>query len=752
MFICERAGRLRVLKNGVLLTTPFLTVPVSTSGERGLVGIAFDPNYATNRFLYVYYTVTGGTTGFGISRISRFTASATNPDVAAAGSELILMGDIPNNQFHNSGALHFGPDGMLYFTVGDNTVRNTNPQSLSTISGKIGRINPAAYPNLIPADNPFVSTPGARGEIWAYGLRNSFTFAIDQTEGKIWASEVGEATWEEVNNITRGSNQGWPTCEGGVLLGSTTTPCTDSRFTPPVFFYNHDSAYPMNGCSTIGGAFYHGGNFPPDYEGNFFFTDHCGGNIWRRTPSGQFRLFTNNAAPETTTLIQGPDGAIYAVNHGTGQVYRIAFVGTGNHAPNVIAASAPSRGATPLTVRFDGSSSTDADGDGDALTFDWDFGDGTTGTGATVMHTYTTAGQFTARLTVSDGTTSAFAILTIIAGSAPTAVILTPTEGTRYTAGTNLNFSGSGTSATGQPLPASAFSWTVVFHHDDHTHPFSGPTSGTSGTVAVPTTGELSANVFLRFHLTVTDNGVPSEVTRDVRPNTAMVTLQTSPPGLALSLDGQSVTTPFTFTGVAGVTRLLSAPSPQTVGGVSYQFSSWSDNGSASHAISTPLSNTTFTATFTSGTASPDLIIYGDSLAWSNWSWSTTVNAAATSPVLVGTNSMAVTYNAAWAGLSLCTIGVSTSPYTRLSFAIRPNGTTLPAIFAFFHSAAGTTMTRADIRQFATAAGNGWFRVNIPLSNLGAVSTTISRVNLQSGTAAAQPTFFVDDLRPVVGP
>jgi hypothetical protein len=108
---------------------------------------------------------------------------------------------------------------------------------------------------------------------------------------------------------------------------------------------------------------------------------------------------------------------------------------------------------------------------------------------------------------------------------------------------------------------------------------------------------------------------------------------------------------------------------------------------------------------------------------------------------------MAVTFNAAWAGLSLQKAGVSTSPYVRLSFAIRPNGTTLPRMFAFFHSATGATLTKVDIRPFATPVGNGWLRVSIPLANLGAVATTISRVDLQEGTGAAQPTFFVDDLR-----
>src|SRR5438067_8942866 len=169
LFICQQGGQLRVVKNGTLLATPFLTVTVDSSGERGLLGVAFDPNFATNNFIYVYYTVPGSPAH---NRVSRFTA---NGDTAVAGSEFILLNldNLSTATNHNGGAIHFGPDGQLYIAVGENA-NPSNAQTLSNLLGKVLRLNSGGS---IPTDNPFFNTAGARQEIWALGLRNPFTFA-----------------------------------------------------------------------------------------------------------------------------------------------------------------------------------------------------------------------------------------------------------------------------------------------------------------------------------------------------------------------------------------------------------------------------------------------------------------------------------------------------------------------------------------------------------------------------------------------
>jgi hypothetical protein len=189
----------------------------------------------------------------------------------------------------------------------------------------------------------------------------------------------------------------------------------------------------------------------------------------------------------------------------------------------------------------------------------------------------------------------------------PTGSITGPANGTLYKAGDTVAYSGSASDTEDGSLSAGAFSWTIVFHHDTHTHPFLGPITGSSsGSFTVPTIGETSSNVWYRIHLTVTDSvGGQQTSYVDILPTKANFTLQTSPSGLQVTLDGQPKTTPYTGTGVVGFTRTLGVVSPQTFGGNSYQFSSWSDNGAASHSFSTPNTNTTYTATYQTAAVTP---------------------------------------------------------------------------------------------------------------------------------------------------
>jgi glucose/arabinose dehydrogenase len=221
LFVAEKGGEVRVIKNGALLATPFVTLPVDTFGERGLLGIAFDPSFASNRYVYLYYTTSADPIH---NRVSRFTADSANPDRALAGSERVLLELTGSgNGFHNGGAIHFGKDGKLYIAVGDHGGYN-NPQSLSSYFGKMLRIN---ADGTIPTDNPFYNTAGAKKEIWALGLRNPFTFAFSpsSTGPQMYINDVGQDRFEEINAGSAGANYGWPTCEGT---------CSNSGFVNPV--------------------------------------------------------------------------------------------------------------------------------------------------------------------------------------------------------------------------------------------------------------------------------------------------------------------------------------------------------------------------------------------------------------------------------------------------------------------------------------------------------------------------------------
>jgi len=267
LFVCRQSGEMRVVKNGALLPVPFMTLAVDSSSERGLLGVALHPNFATNNLIYAYYTTTSGRTH---NRISRFTA---NGDVLMAGSEVVLVDDLPTLSAgnHNGGAIHFGRDGKLYVGVGENGVR-ANAQDLTTPLGKLLRFNDDGS---IPGDNPFFATQiGLARAIWAYGLRNPFTFAVQPGTDRIHINDVGEVTWEEINVAAKGANYGWPNSEGpdGV----------NGNITGPLFTYKHSAAAPPGsgpggffvGNVIAGGTFYpSSGPFPSQYRGNYFFAD-----------------------------------------------------------------------------------------------------------------------------------------------------------------------------------------------------------------------------------------------------------------------------------------------------------------------------------------------------------------------------------------------------------------------------------------------------------------------------------------------
>jgi glucose/arabinose dehydrogenase len=592
LFVSEKHGKLLVIKNGRLLDTPFLEVQTVQDGERGLQGIAFDPNFAANRYLYVFYTFASGPR----NRISRFRASSANPDVVESGSEVVLVDNMATNDFHNGGSLHFGLDGMLYASTGQ-AQNSSLPQQLSKLEGKMLRIDPSSYPNIIPPDNPFVNTSGARGEIWARGLRNPFTFAIDRVTGKMFINDVGAGSWEEVNLGAKGANYGWPNCEGA---------CSNSNYQNPAYTYSHTEA-----SCVAGGVFYRANQFPNEYVGDYFFADYTEDWIRRLdVATNQVTTFATRLNKGPIDLDIGPEGSLYYLSLSNssaepsgfdGKIYKINYVGSGNRTPIAVASANPTFGAAPLTVSFSGEGSSDPDGD--PLTYTWNFDDGSANkTGKNVTHVYNTNGKYNAKLTVDDGrgASSESEILEINVGAAPVATITSPAEGALYAGGDNISYSGSGTDAEDGTLPASAFSWTVIFHHDEHTHPFLGPIDGVkSGSFVIPHTGETADNVFYRIMLNVTDSdGLTNTTSRDILPRKSTFTLDSDPPGLQLHLDGQPKTAPLSIVGVVGITRTISAPSPQALNGQTYEFVSWSDGEAQTHSFDTPEVNTTYLATY----------------------------------------------------------------------------------------------------------------------------------------------------------
>lgn len=313
LFVLDQGGDVWVIKNGARLTTPFVSLTVNTDGERGLLGIAFDPNFSSNHFVYLYHTTDTPTTH---NQITRYT---DDNDVAATGSALDIFNlpDLgPTN--HNGGSMHFGSDGKLYVGVGENG-DGTNSQSKSTTLGKMLRIN---TDGTIPTNNPFFgSTTGDNRAIWAMGLRNPYTFGIDPGDGKIFIDDVGESSWEEIDLGASGANYGWPDTEG------TFNQSTHPNFTEPITTYSHS-----DGCAITGGSFYRPSSpqFPASYVGKYFFADLCGGWIRMLNPSNaQVSDFdTSTDGGNVVDIDTGPDGNLYYLSRGDGSVHVLTYSNT----------------------------------------------------------------------------------------------------------------------------------------------------------------------------------------------------------------------------------------------------------------------------------------------------------------------------------------------------------------------------------------------------------------------------------------
>lgn len=342
LFVIEQAGVIRIVQsNGAVVPTPFLDISarVLSGGERGLLGLVFHPNYATNGFFYVNYT----TTGTGQTHISRFSVTG-NPNVADPSSEVILFTVDQPFSNHNAGDLHFGPDGFLYIPLGDGGSAGTgdpfnNAQNMGVLLGKIVRIDVngiAGSPAecfgggtggyTIPATNPFIDGPGgACDEIWALGLRNPWRSSFDRVTGDFYIGDVGEATWEEIDFQPAGSgggaNYGWRCFEGNNPFNL--SGCgPSSSYTFPIFAYSHSGGE----CSVIGGYVYRGNLFPALF-GRYVLTDLCTGNFWDIIPDGaggwQIAQHTNLAQFGYVSFGEDANGELYVVHQGSGTLFRL---------------------------------------------------------------------------------------------------------------------------------------------------------------------------------------------------------------------------------------------------------------------------------------------------------------------------------------------------------------------------------------------------------------------------------------------
>jgi glucose/arabinose dehydrogenase len=350
LFLVNQQGRILILDGTQVRGTPFLDISsiVLFGGERGLLGLAFHPAYASNGYFFVFYTSLSGDTV-----IARYTVSA-DPNVADPASAVTLMTVPQPFSNHKGGQLRFGPDGFLYIALGDGGSGGdpqNNGQNLATLLGKLLRIDvDSGSPYAVPASNPFVNTPGARGEIWALGLRNPWRFSFDRQTGEMFIADVGQAAWEEVNlqpATGGGRNYGWRVMEGRHCFNPSSG-CNTTNLVLPIVEYSHST-----GCS-ISGGFRYRGSALAGYQGTYFFGDLCtgvilgaaivSGNTWRIT-----RLI--DAGLTVTTFGEDAAGELYVSHYAdSGTLYRVVLASASSARLTVSANGPGTIASTPAVL------------------------------------------------------------------------------------------------------------------------------------------------------------------------------------------------------------------------------------------------------------------------------------------------------------------------------------------------------------------------------------------------------------------
>lgn len=661
MFITERGSAtstdinfasIRVLENGVLLPTRAVTLNVCGDGERGLLGIALDPAFATNGYIYLYYTrqATSGsscaynTASQGLpgprNRVSRFTMSGNLIDPA---SERILVDNIATDTgIHNAGDLHFGQDGYLYISVGDSGIVPSPASSTGNLNGKILRIlpTPGAAGGYTTTGNPFNNASGSRfcgpippdpgtgpcKEIYAYGLRNPFRFTIRPGTNALFVADVGGGHWEEMDEIVAGGHHGYPVREGPCPAGTVCTlPQPPSGFVDPIYAYAHTILGANVDSAIIGGSFYTGTFYPPQYQNTLFLADFVQG--WIR-----YLTYDTGSNSWDDTLFATGGEAIIGLKTGTAgdlfyltlseegvaasEIRRIRYQPDVNQSPVGQISADPLNGPLNTVYTFSAAGSYDPDNN-QPLSYYWDFGDGTnqTTTIITATKTYNTPGAKTITLTVTDSgsppLSSAPVTVQVFPGNTPPTGTISlgnvtePARTNGYYAGDTWSFTVQN-AGDNEPLPPDPFSWDVIFHHSDHSHPFLSGISGATGQFSIPVSGEPSTNVWYRVVLHITDaQGQTTTVSQDVHPITSTLTLATNPTGGTVLVDDVPYTAPKTIDRVVGYSVSLNVPSPQQIGGNSYTFVNWSQGGAQNQSVPMPLTPTTYTALLTFATPTP---------------------------------------------------------------------------------------------------------------------------------------------------
>jgi glucose/arabinose dehydrogenase len=616
IFVARKTGVLNVWDHGVQHTYADLRDSVNSYQSRGMIGLALDPQFASNGRVYLLFTQeldpgnpdspepAGG-------QLISMTNVAGQPDVGNLASRVTLMTGF--NSFatlHSVAGLRFGIDGSLFVGLGDGngngvgTGQAITAQDLDQLNGNILRINPSTGNGV--ASNPFynASAPGSvRSRVFAWGFRNPFRFTVDPTTGTLYVGDVGWNTWEmfqtfplATSNAAVERNAGWPCYEGGdgvslvqpdYASSPITGPTCSTIYTPaqggtgvgalaPLYGYLHSDPGGDFGSAIVGGPRYMGtANYPSSYIGKVFVGDYARSRI--QTVDLATGIATDFGTPGTwgnpVDMQIAPDGNVAILAFGPGELDEI--VATGSNNPPAAVATADQTATTAATLRVQFSSAGSLDPDGDTVTYAWNFGDGSAlGKTANPAHTYAT-GAYEAVLTVTDshGATGTAKVKIRVGVQPPVVKILTPKTTTRFVIGDTIPISIKATDPQDGLMAGESLTTDVAYWTGGHEFPvntFNGPTS------AFQAADDGFQNAFYRITTTATDSyGLTAVATRDVLAKTVTVKVASLPAGAPIVVDGVAKVAPCTFATIVGSEREAVAPATFKLNGKTYKFLHW---------------------------------------------------------------------------------------------------------------------------------------------------------------------------------
>ncbi len=643
VFVAEKKGRIRVVRNGVLLKTPFIDISgaVNSMGERGLLGVVVHPQFPRQPYLYVTYTFdppqtrgrsgAAGADGNGqrVSRLSRFTARAdANFTIGRKDSELVLFGrnsiwrnigdpatssngplgcqsngqvindciphDVTN---HAIGNMMFASDGTLFLSVGDGSyaadfVRYPviRAQRLNSPLGKVLRIDPATGDGL--TDNPFYNgdATATRSKVWFYGLRNPFRFTLRRRTDQVYVGNVGQASYEEIDSGPAGANFGWPCFEGaGRALAKhrqfSRHPVCQALHADPSGVSAPLYSYPNNRGSAIVVGDFSPGDWPGGYQNRLFFADYARRHMsfMRVDDSGSrgtVKRFITDAG-DVTQILFDKDRMYYSLL--ARGVIKTVSAKADNNPPTASIKATRTAGLAPLTVGFDGSASTDIDKD--PLNYHWKVIDGPAAQGRRTNFTFSRNGRYRVRLTVRDALgLKDTAIVPIIVGDTPPRsgfrrATETLLNNTRYRAHQQVTLTGWGRDREDGELTGTSLSWSASLKHKNHVHPNLASDTGNRLSFKFPDHGDDTS---VTVCLRVRDSaGLKSSKCGQVRPAEVKITVTSRPSGVAIDYAGRIRKTPFSVTSIVGGARTITAP----VTADAKRFTAWSNGGNASHVF-----------------------------------------------------------------------------------------------------------------------------------------------------------------------